>query len=52
MQLAASPVQFTQDDPLHGNAPVWSSPCHLPLDKDGLIPVDTAILQVAQAGSK
>ncbi|XP_027936075.1 protein TIFY 4B-like isoform X1 [Vigna unguiculata] len=52
MQLAASPVQFTQDDPLHGNAPVWSSPCHLPLDKDGLIPVDTAILQVAQAGNK
>ncbi|WVY98147.1 hypothetical protein V8G54_030298 [Vigna mungo] len=52
MQLAASPVQFTQDDPLHGNASAWSSPCHLPMDKDVLIPVDTAILQVAQAGSK
>ncbi|XP_017414905.1 protein TIFY 4B isoform X3 [Vigna angularis] len=52
MQLAASPVQFTQDDPLHGHASAWSSPCHLPMDKDVLIPVDTAILQVAQAGNK
>ena len=52
MQLAASPVHFTQDDPLHGNASVWSSPCHLPMDKDVLIPVDTTILKVAQAGSK
>nr|XP_007143309.1 hypothetical protein PHAVU_007G061400g [Phaseolus vulgaris]ESW15303.1 hypothetical protein PHAVU_007G061400g [Phaseolus vulgaris] len=49
MQLAASPVHFTQDDPLHGNASVWSSPCHLPMDKDVLIPVDTTILKVAQA---
>ncbi|XP_014513649.1 protein TIFY 4B isoform X4 [Vigna radiata var. radiata] len=49
MQLAASPVQFTQDDPLHGNTSAWSSPCHLPMDKDVRIPVDTAILQVAQA---
>ncbi|XP_068490008.1 protein TIFY 4B-like isoform X3 [Phaseolus vulgaris] len=52
MQLAASPVHFTQDDPLHGNASVWSSPCHLPMDKDVLIPVDTTILKVAQAGNK
>ncbi|XP_014513648.1 protein TIFY 4B isoform X3 [Vigna radiata var. radiata] len=52
MQLAASPVQFTQDDPLHGNTSAWSSPCHLPMDKDVRIPVDTAILQVAQAGNK
>ncbi|CAJ1977161.1 unnamed protein product [Sphenostylis stenocarpa] len=49
MQLAASPVQFIQDDPLHGNTAVWSSPCHLPMDKDALVPVDTTIFQVAQA---
>lgn len=52
MQLAVSPVQFTQDDPSNGNAAVWPSPCHLPMDKDVLIPVDTTILQVAQSGSK
>ena len=52
MQLATSPVQLTQDDPLNGNAAVWTSPCHLPMDKDVLVPVDTTILQVAQAGSK
>ncbi|KAG4907812.1 hypothetical protein AAZX31_20G138000 [Glycine max] len=49
MQLAVSPVQFTQDDPSNGNAAVWPSPCHLPMDKDVLIPVDTTILQVAQS---
>ncbi|XP_014618849.1 protein TIFY 4B-like isoform X4 [Glycine soja] len=49
MQLATSPVQLTQDDPLNGNAAVWTSPCHLPMDKDVLVPVDTTILQVAQA---
>ncbi|TKY51193.1 TIFY 4B [Spatholobus suberectus] len=49
MQLAVSPVQFTQDDPLNGNAAVWTSSCHLPMDKDVLVPVDTTILQVAQA---
>ncbi|XP_027365169.1 protein TIFY 4B isoform X3 [Abrus precatorius] len=49
MQLAASPIQFTQDDPLNGNAAVWASPCHVHMDKDVLVPVDTTILQVAQA---
>ncbi|KAL2324438.1 hypothetical protein Fmac_023496 [Flemingia macrophylla] len=46
MQLAASPFQFSQDDPLNGNAAVWTSPCHMSMDKD--VPVDTTILQVAQ----
>lgn len=50
MQLAASPVQFPQDDPLNRNAAVWASSCHLPMDKDILVPVDTTMLQVAQAG--
>ncbi|RDY07521.1 Protein TIFY 4B [Mucuna pruriens] len=44
MKLAA-----TQDDPSSGNAAVWTSPCHLPMDKDVLIHVDTTIHQVAQA---
>lgn len=51
MQLAANPVQF-KDDPSNGNAAVWTSPCHLPMDKDVPVPIDTTILQVAQAGSK
>ncbi|XP_020224290.1 protein TIFY 4B isoform X2 [Cajanus cajan] len=45
MQLAANPVQVTQDDPINGNAAVWTSPCHMTMD----VPVDTTILQVAQA---
>ncbi|KAK7280075.1 hypothetical protein RJT34_25137 [Clitoria ternatea] len=49
MQLAASPVQLGQDDPANGNAAVWTSPCHLPMDKDVLVPADTTILQVTQA---
>ncbi|XP_020224295.1 protein TIFY 4B isoform X3 [Cajanus cajan] len=48
MQLAANPVQVTQDDPINGNAAVWTSPCHMTMD----VPVDTTILQVAQAGNK
>ncbi|XP_061376204.1 protein TIFY 4B-like isoform X2 [Gastrolobium bilobum] len=48
MQLAASPVQFPQDDPLSKNGAVWTSFCHLPTD-NVLIPSDTTILQVAQA---
>ncbi|KAJ1423847.1 Tify domain [Sesbania bispinosa] len=48
MQLAASPVQFPQDEPLNKNAAVWASPCTLPMDKDVLLPIDTAVLQVAQ----
>lgn len=51
MQLAASPVQFPQDDPSNKNAAVWASTCPSLMDKDALFPVDTAILQVAQTGS-
>lgn len=51
MQLATSPVQFPQDDPLNKNAAVWASPCNVPIDKDVLFPIDTTILHVAQTGS-
>ncbi|KAL1342622.1 hypothetical protein HN51_029151 [Arachis hypogaea] len=49
MQLAASPVQFAQEDPVNRNTTVWVSPCHIPLDKDVPVPVDTTMVQVAQA---
>ncbi|MED6108071.1 Protein TIFY 4B-like isoform X1 [Stylosanthes scabra] len=49
MHLAASPVQFAQDDPVNRSTAVWTSPCHIPLDKDAPVPVDTTMVQVAQA---
>lgn len=51
MQLAASPIlHLSQDDSFNRSTAVWPS-CHIQMDKDALVAIDSAIPQVAQAGS-
>ena len=49
MQLAASPFHLPQDDPFNRSVSGWPS-CHMQMDKDALVQVDTTIPQVALAG--
>ncbi|KAF7806902.1 protein TIFY 4B-like isoform X3 [Senna tora] len=48
MQLAANPIHLPQDDQSNRSTAVWPS-CHLHMDKDVLVPVDSIIPQVTQA---